>query len=355
MNRSSDERPVDGATVQPMRDPLQAVNGPAGPAPVRRGGSIRRTSTLDGTWPGGFGTQLRLDGRARDAVTHSSADAPVVVAEAIASIGIGANRVIEDVRADPDSAGLQQLVGCRGGGYLRSALAEFLPHELDGGTPLYLLLDDISGGSLVAGVAWSQWNDQWRNAAAGRAPRPDMEGVCIGFAPGSSALDEQRSGITTHRVQIVRKLVRDDDLHGWHQLADLPPVSFRRARRIDVWRDPIDGTIIVDSGFQDSAGHPEHGRVAIHEYVLRATADPQTFEITSVEADPRILPFLSCPNAVGTAGQVVGTPLDELRTTVLERLAKTNGCTHLNDALRALAEVPVLLGQLDVELTNPTS
>jgi hypothetical protein len=35
---------------------------------------------------------------------------------------------------------------------------------------------------------------------------------------------------------------------------------------------------------------------------------------------------------------------------VLDRLAKTNGCTHLNDALRALAEVPVLLGQLDAEV-----
>jgi hypothetical protein len=182
--------------------------------------------------------------------------------------------------------------------------------------------------------------------------RPDMEGVCIGFAPGSSALDEQRSNVMTHRVQIVPKLARDDDPHGWHALADLPPVSFRRARRIDVWRDPVDGTIMIDSGFQDSAGHPTEGRIAIHEYVLRATADPDTLTVSSVDADPRILPFLSCPNAVGTAGYVLGTPLAELRTTVLERLAKTNGCTHLNDALRALAEVPLLLSQLDTELTN---
>ncbi len=187
-----------------------------------------------------------------------------------------------------------------------------------------------------------------------RPPRPDMEGVCIGFAPGSSALDEQRSGLMTHRVQIVRPLPRDDDRHGWHELTELPPVSFRRARSIDVWRDPCDGTIMIDSGFQDSAGHPEHGRVAVHEYGLRATADPETLTVTSVVADPRVLPFLSCPNAVGTAELVVGTPLAELRTTVLQRLAKTNGCTHLNDALRALAEVPVLLDQLDTELAAGT-
>lgn len=336
------------------RDPVQAVNGPAGPAPVRRGSSVRRTSTLDGTWPDGWGAQLRLDGRARDAVTHSSAGAPVVVGEATASIGIGGNRTIEDIRADPDSAGLQQLVGCRGGGYLRAALAEFLPHELDGGTPLYLLLDDISGGSLVAGFAWTQWTDTWGRAGDTRPPRPNMEGVCIGFAPGSSALTEQRSDVMTHRVQIVRKLVNDDDRFGWHELTELPPVSFRRARRIDAWRDPVDGTIMIDSGFQDSAGHPEHGRIAVHEYGLRATADPDTLTITTVDADPRILPFLSCPNAVDTAAAVVGTPLRDLRSTVLERLSKTSGCTHLNDALRALAEVPLLLGQLNAELASAT-
>jgi hypothetical protein len=294
---------------------------------------------------------MRLDGRARDAITHSSADAPVIIGEATTSVGIGGNRLIEDLAVQPACDGIEQLVGCRGGGYLRSALAEFVPHELDGGTPLYLLLDDISGASLVAGVAWSQWTDQWTNADPDR-PRPDMEGVCIGFAPGGSALDEQRSGIMAHRVQIVPRLVADDDPHGWHDLTDLPDVSFRRARRIDVWRDPIDETIMIDSGFQDSVGSPHQSRIAIHEYVLRATVDPDTMWVMTVDADPRILPFLTCPDAVGTASAVVDTPVTDLRTTVLERLAKTNGCTHLNDALRALAEVPMLLDQLDIELEN---
>jgi hypothetical protein len=133
-----------------------------------------------------------------------------------------------------------------------------------------------------------------------------------------------------------------------HDLDELPEVSMRRARRIDVWRDPVDGTIMIDSGFQDSAGNPDHGRVAVHEYVLRASADPDAMTLTSVDPDARILPYLTCPNAIDTATMVVGTPLAELRSTVLERLARTNGCTHLNDALRALAEVPVLLGHLDL-------
>jgi hypothetical protein len=38
--------------------------------------------------------------------------------------------------------------------------------------------------------------------------------------------------------------------------------------------------------------------------------------------------------------------LSELREVVLERFKGTAGCTHLNDAMRALAEVPVLIRPL---------
>jgi len=334
-----------------VRDPLQAVNGPAGPAPVRRAASIRRTSTLDCSWPHGWGTQLRVEGRARDAVTHSPADPPIVVAEAVTYVGIGDSRTIEDIAAVHEPDGLQMLVGCRGGGYLRTALAEFLPEELERGTPLYLLLDDLSGVSLIAGVAWTAWPQLWPGEFV-PGPRNSMDGVCIGFAPGSPALVEVRESSPMRRVQVVPPLVHPDDPLGWHELAELPPVSLRRARRIEVWRDPVDGTVMIDAAFQDSAGHPDHHRVAIHEYLLRATVDPDSLLVTSVDADPRILPFTSCPNAVATASRVSGTPVAELRTTVLERLAKTDGCTHLNDALRALAEVPVLLAQLDAGVSS---
>ena len=43
---------------------------------------------------------------------------------------------------------------------------------------------------------------------------------------------------------------------------------------------------------------------------------------------------------------LLDTPLPELRDKVLAELKGTAGCTHLNDALRALAEVPVLVQHL---------
>jgi len=43
---------------------------------------------------------------------------------------------------------------------------------------------------------------------------------------------------------------------------------------------------------------------------------------------------------------MVGTPLADMREEVLTRLPGVAGCTHLNDALRALAEVPALTRHL---------
>jgi Protein of unknown function (DUF2889) len=331
------------SNATPVSIDRQNVRGPLGTAPLRRPNSARRTSTVDMTWPGGFGTQLRLDCRARDLVTFDPAAEPLVVATGAAKVGIGADRMIEDISVDPVREGAQRLVGCRGGGYLRAALDEMLPGERTAGTPLYLLLDDVSGTSLIAGFAWSRHTQDWLHQPQ-RGPRPDMENVCIGFATGSSALDEQREGQQSHRVQPVGSLVHPDDPHGWHELVELPNVSMRRARRIDVWEQG--DQIMIDAMFQDTASDPEHGRVAIHEYALKATADRSTGLLTSISPDARVLPFMECPSAMASANAVVGVALQDLRAAVLERLSKHRGCTHLNDALRSLAEVPVLLAHL---------
>jgi hypothetical protein len=43
---------------------------------------------------------------------------------------------------------------------------------------------------------------------------------------------------------------------------------------------------------------------------------------------------------VRNTGALAGTPLSDLRATVLERLRGPLGCTHLNDMLRAWAASP---------------
>ncbi|MEO5587869.1 MAG: DUF2889 domain-containing protein, partial [Novosphingobium sp.] len=125
-------------------------------------------------------------------------------------------------------------------------------------------------------------------------------------------------------------------------------VSMRRARRIDVWRDAETGVIRIDSAFQDSAPRPAGGRAALHEYRLSATADPATMELLTLEPEARVLPFVECPGAIGNARALIGSSLPAIRESVLSDLRGPRGCTHLNDALRALADVPKLLASVDL-------
>jgi hypothetical protein len=170
-----------------------------------------------------------------------------------------------------------------------------------------------------------------------------MEGVCVGFRPGSRALNVDGTPFAQQNAAQVVDLRRPDDPQGWHAFDAQYGVGMRRARRIDVWRDDV---IHIDSAFQDSATNPEGGRTAVHEYRLIATADPATMQLLSVQAEPRVLPYAECPAAVANVHRMLGVSLPDLRLRVLEELRGTAGCTHLNDALRALAEVPALVERL---------
>ena len=238
-------------------DPNQKVAGPLGHSPLRRPNSVRRTMALEATWPDGETGLAHIDGRARDVFTPDFADdsplpAPLVLAEANIHTVIGRHRDIAEITSSPTPEAIKELIGCRGGGHLRVAISDRLPEERALGTPLYLLLDDLAGTTLVAPFAWSRWNPEWMKSAGtpdenresvtvsvGRmsdeemaARRARMENICIGFATGSSSLTEDRG--SSHRVQPVVSLVNPEDPDGWHKLPDLPPQSFRRARRIDV-------------------------------------------------------------------------------------------------------------------------
>ena len=118
----------------------------------------------------------------------------------------------------------------------------------------------------------------------------------------------------------------------------------QRARRIDVWRNGDE--IGIDAMFRDSCWTPDGTEVAVHEYRLDATADADTLVVTSVTAEPRVLPYPECPGAAPNVVRMIGVPMADLRKEVLARLRSTDCCTHLNDALRSLAEVPVLVAAL---------
>lgn len=317
------------------------VQGPMGHAPARRPASIRRTTSIDVTWPDGRHGTMRFDSRGRDLLTGAVlSDTRVVAADSYVA-SIGRDRTLLALDATPERAFAAPLIGCRGGGHLRAALKQALPADAKASTPLYLLLDDVSGASLIAGWAWSRWIDFAKNPPV--HDMPSMEGICMGFRPGSSSLNPDGTNRFSDNAKAVLDLPRPDDPAGWHGLPSTSEPSLRRSRRIDVW---IDDQIRIDSMFQDSATTPQGDRAAIHEYHLQVTADRTTGRLVDVRATPRILPFAECPGAVLNMHRVKGMPLTALRDEVPVLLAKTEGCTHLNDALRALACVPALVSEL---------
>ena len=321
----------------------------AGPAPLRRPGSIRRTTSIDSDWPDGFGQPWVMTGRARDLLTPLTGDA-VELAMADCRIRTSPMREIMEISATPDHPRLEELVGVRAGGASRQALAATLGHVH--GTPIFQLLDDFAGASLVAGWNWSRWTDDWQaqmesnslKSTAGNKGR--MVNICTGFTEGASSLSDDGSVDHAHQSSTeVGPLVNPDDPAGWHEMPEQQgrPMA-RRARRIDIWR--AEGVIKVDAGFQDSGPNPQGSRTAIHEYRVYAEIDESTTKLLSLQALPLILPFRECPGASIKAARMVGEPVGEFRQAVLDTLTGTIGCTHLNDVLRAFADVPSLIRML---------
>lgn len=360
-----------------MSQPLAFARNPYGYAPVRRAQSVRRTSSIDMTWPDGRMDEMHMLGRARDIYTHEEGGQPIVLAEDAFKARIGATRVINDIEVSPPRKHIGKLVGQRGGGHLRAVLDEALHEERTNATPLYLLLDDISGASLVGGWAWSRWTQRWGAGADGPDTPPpsippiptilpspsidmtavsvanpnapqftprSMENTCTGFRANATSLRSDGVASPHQSATPVGLMSNPNDPAGWHEVLHTKDVSMRRARRIDIWIE--DDVIEIEGAFQDSATSPSGTRIAVHEYGLRAAADLETGKLISISADPRILPYADCPAAVLNVGRLIGASMRDLRRTVLEMLRKTAGCTHLNDTVRSLAEVPILAQRL---------
>jgi len=319
---------------------------PAGPAPRRRPASIRRTSSLDADWPQGRGMPTRVQGRARDLFTPPQGE-PQVLGEDWLEVIASPTREITAITANRRNDEVRKLIGARGGGGLRSEIARLLPQEKAGTTPLHLLLDDFPGTSLVAGWAWSRWTPDWKERMI-REHTHRMEGICSGFRTGASSLfPDGRHDPRSQTSTPVPPLEHPDDPGGWHDLPVQDGVGLRRARRIDVWFDDL---IQMDIGFQDSATSPGGGRIGQHEYRVLASADPITLRLTSIAVDPRLLPYPECRGAAPNAVRLEGAELAAFRLEVLARLPGELGCTHLNDVLRTMADVPGLARRLQAEL-----
>lgn len=292
---------------------------------------------------------MRMLGDVRDIYTPAIGSGQHIVAADWTNALVSFRREILSIETSRRNGAAQKLIGARAGAHMRAAVVQALPSELEATSGLHLLLDDHAGASLVATWAWSRHNADWLQRIAKHGPTTagrngQFVGICSGLRAGSSALNPDGSPVGLQSSAVVPLLPHPDDPDGWHTLKAQTGVGARRARRTDVW---LDGTVHIDIHFQDSATSPTGGdRIAVHEYRVRATASWDDLTLTAIEATPHILPFAECLDAAPNVANLVGTPLARLRTETLEQLAGVVGCTHLNDVMRSMADVPALAQHL---------
>ncbi|KUI07731.1 hypothetical protein AU192_09640 [Mycobacterium lehmannii] len=303
-------------------------------------GALRRTSTID-THPDGA-ADSDVDLRARDVVVRRGA---VEVLDEIAVRARLADRVIETIEAVAGGdERLGRLVGKRVGPGFRSTVGELLPTEIPGSTLLHLLLDDWVGAALVSGYAL-----QYATIVAGTEEKlppgtaDRMAGICAGFAPEASLVGYARRLGTIPSVHGPQ--APPIDIDGVHAVETLGAHGMRRLRRLDL-HPPEQGvarySARFDAHFRDSHVDGDGVETIVHEYTLAGAVDVATRTITAISADVRVLPWQECPGAIGSAQRVQGMRLAELRDRVRREFVGTSTCTHLNDTLRAIADLDAL-------------
>jgi hypothetical protein len=337
------DRPAgeDPATVAPAFGP----DHPETHTPARVPRSIRRTSAIDTARPGGVDGDAVMEGRARDLLTRGDGSTDVSDATVWARVG-GLSRLLAEIRTVPGRPPLAELVGAMVGPGFRGRVDRLVTDDRDHRTLLYLLLDDLPGAALVSGYALLHagavggHHDGYLDAAVDQCAGWAAEGGMMQFIRR-----EQRAPVP--RGPAAPALAGDDDELAWHALGPLTPHGMRRARRIDV-RAPSrpGGAFEVDAFFRDSHVDGDGRESVVHEYGVTATVDGEARTVVDIAATADVLPWAECPAAVVSAVRLVGQPLADLRPWVRRTFTGTSTCTHLNDTLRGLADVDVLIDRL---------
>lgn len=319
--------------------PQRGVHNQTARTPVRRPGSLRRTTALDFFWPEDLLGPCTVLGTGRDLITRSDGAAVLQRARLRATLTPPAS-VVTAIEVDAAELDVAALLGASVSTGFRRSLQRVVPPELRTGMH-YRLLHDLPGATLVSQAVPLQ---------AGHTlfqPRDllVMADVCQGWRSGAYQMNEVAAGRAPQPIGPAPSGVDDpEDPLARHETPPLGADSFRRGRRLDVWR--AGGELHVDLHYRDAYRPLDGPGMVIHEYSVRATADPGSLEIRQIVTVAHALPWADCNSVVASSDELVGVRLGECDQTVRTRLRGTAGCTHLNDSLRELDEVPALASAL---------
>jgi hypothetical protein len=283
-----------------------------------------------------------LHGRARDALTHRAGEQPDVAAEAELDARVAdRDRRLLSLTLRPDQPAAARLIGLSVGAGFRAAIDPGLA-----GTPAAVLLDDLPVANLIAGYAALRVEPtpgapDWARATAVYASQGD---ICSGWRKDGAMMRmiADEGIMPVPECPPAPALEDPADPDGWHPMANLPPTSMRRRRRIDIRAAPDSAAehsaLLVDATFRDSFWERSGEEVVLHEYQLEAIVD-RSGVIRWVAAEPHVLPWPECPAAAASAQALVGTAVEDLPGRVKQDLRGISSCTHLNDLFRSLRDV----------------
>jgi hypothetical protein len=262
----------------------------------------------------------------------------VVIDSATVEATLDAARALVSLDVQPARGYAAELLGTRVGGGFRARAEAAYPDER--ATVVGQLLDDLPVAALIGGYASVRENARRQGKdAVEEVTIPDsMVDLCSGWRAGGTMMLSISAGrgVPLQPCPPAPSLVLADDPSGWHSLMPLAQGWMRRCRRIDI-SNGSGGDLLVDAMFRDTYGEPDGVEVVLHEYRLLASIDQATLAITSLSAEPHVLPYPECPLAAPHVTALTGVTIPDLPRAVKDQLSGTISCTHLNDLLRSLA------------------
>jgi hypothetical protein len=276
--------------------------------------------------------------RGRDLLTSEAGTAEVLANARLDAEADFATATITWITAQPSHPGLAALGGARAFSGFRALVDEAMPNENHSGSVRYQLLDDLPTALMLSGRAL-------RVAGLGLNMDPSRKlpiDICAGWAQGGTLVAGMTDlGPPLTIGPVAPSLKSDNDILAWHAFDPLPPYGTRRHRRLDVWANRR--VVQVECFFRDSFADVDGVETVVHEYTVHGTVDPVTSRFLSCDADAGPLPYPECPSAVNSAHRLEGLTVRELRRTVRSDFVGPSTCTHLNDTLRSMADIPGLI------------
>jgi hypothetical protein len=279
---------------------------------------------------------VRVHGEARDLVVDASGTSRVVQ-ESLVTMETSEG-LLATVMLEPDEIDHTALIGVSPRQGFRRHVRNLYGDATSAGSTLALLLDDLPAALVVAGYVHARARRAdgrpGPSLSSGYVPQADL---CAGWRADGTMMVAIRSNEELPFLPIPPVPNPAPIDQEWPTRA-IPAPGLRRARRIDVTVEPDRWQ--VDAWFRDTYSAPDGKCGAVHEYTLDATINPEDHSVREIRAVPHALPWFECPAAADPISKLVGSSVDAFRTEVPLRLTGVECCTHLNNELRALADLP---------------